>query len=461
MARQPSNPVRVERDFIGEREVPADALYGIQTLRALENFSLGGDRLADRPGLIVALAQTKAAAARANRDRGVLAPEIAEAIVAAAREVAGGRCHDQFPLDIVQGGGGTSTHMNMNEVLANLANEHLGQEGEFVNRVHPLDHVNRSQSTNDVVPTAIGIAVYVAARTAREGLARLHEELVRQAAANEGLARLGRTCLKDALPVPVSAVHRAQAHAVAKAASDLEARALELLAVPLGATAVGTGFGTPAGYRESVIAHLREETGLDVSVAADSFDALASLEKYSALADAMASAGRVTARIAADLRLLSSGPVGGIGELSLPALQPGSSMMPGKVNPVLPELVMQVAFQLSGATHVVNLASAAGELELSAMGPVVACELLRGLDRLGRVAALFADSCIRGLRWHADRIHKNLGGSLEAAVDRAELLGHTQAALVTAAESESDGIRDLSAPVATPTAPDLHRFRKE
>jgi aspartate ammonia-lyase len=405
--------------------------------------------------LIVALAETKAAATLANRDLGVLEPELADAIVAAARDVARGSHHDEFQLAIVQGGGGTSTHMNMNEVLANLANERLGQTRGRYAPVHPHDHVNRSQSTNDVVPTATGIAVYRATLAAAKGLDRLCQELLRQAEAYAGVSRLGRTCLQDALPIPVSAVHRAQAHAIAEAASALDERATKLLAVPLGVTAVGTGFGASNGYRELALAYLREETGLAVRHADDSFDALASLEKYALLADAVASTGRVVGRVAADLRLLSSGPVGGIGELGLPALQPGSSMMPGKVNPVLPELVMQVSYQLSGAAHVVHLASAAGELELAAMGPVVTSELLRGLGRLGRVAALFADLCIAGLRWHIDRIDANLAGSLEAAVDRAELVGYERATPLMANDGATGQARleESSTPAVTSTAP--------
>jgi len=428
VARLPCNlsDGRVERDALGKGHVPTDALYGIQTVRARENFSLEGDRLCDRPVFVVSLAHVKAAAAQANRDLGVVKPEIADAIIAAARDVAGGRFHDQFPLEIVQGGGGTSTHMNVNEVLANRANELLGKARGHYAPVHPYDHVNRSQSTNDVVPTAIGIAVYVTSRTALEGLAQLQGQLLRQAVAHEGLEHLGRTCLQDALPVPVSAVHRAQAHAVARAATDLEVAADRVLAVPLGATAVGTGFGAPDGFRELALGYLRDETALDVRPAEDLFDALASLEQFAAVADAMARGGRVIARVAADLRLLASGPVGGIGEVSLPPLQPGSSIMPGKINPVLPELVMQVSYQLAGAAHAVHLAVGAGELEVAAMGPVVTAELLRGLERLGRVAVLFADLCIAGLSWERERIDANLRGSLLTAVKSVELVGYEE-----------------------------------
>jgi aspartate ammonia-lyase len=415
---------------LGSRGVPANALYGIHTTRALENFKLDGERLRDQPALIVSLARVKAAAALANRDLGVLERGLADAIVAAARDVADGLFHDQFPLEIVQGGGGTSTHMNVNEVVANRANELLGAARGAYAPIHPNDHVNRSQSTNDVVPTAMGIAVHVTSRTAVAGLARLHEELLRQAAANDDLEHLGRTCLQDALPVPVAALHAAQAHAVARAGAELETVADDVLAVPLGGTAVGTGLGAPEGYRELVIRHLRDETRLDIRSADDLFAALATLEPYAAVADAMARAGRIVARVAADLRLLASGPVGGLGEVSLPALQPGSSIMPGKVNPVLPELAMQVSYQLAGAAETVRLAAGAGELEVTTMGPVVTVELLRGLQSLGRVAELFAERCVAGLHWRRDRVEANLRGSLKSAVESVGLVGYEQAAVL-------------------------------
>jgi aspartate ammonia-lyase len=419
--------MRIERDLLGERSVPEGALFGVQTVRAQENFALGGERLCDRPALLVALAQVKVAAALANRDLGVLSPKIADAIVAAARELASGLFVDQFPLEIVQGGGGTSTHMNVNEVLANRANERLGAARGQYAPVHPNDHVNRSQSTNDVLPTAAGLAVYVTAATTCTRLGRLGEKLLELAATHNGLEHLGRTCLQDAVPVPVPAFHRAQAHAVEQAIQDLEAAAARMLVVPLGGTAVGSGLGAPKGFQELAVRYLRDESGLDVRCADDLFAALASLEPFARVADAMARAGRVVARVAADLRLLASGPVGGIGEVRLPPLQPGSSMMPGKINPVLPELVMQVSYELAGAAHTVGLASAAGELDVAVMGPVVTAELLGGLERLGRVADLFTERCLAGLQWLPDRVASNLGGSMKEAVESIERLGYERA----------------------------------
>jgi aspartate ammonia-lyase len=420
--------VRTERDALGERDLPAGALYGIQTLRALENFDLEGEKLWNRPAIIVYLAQVKVAAAQANRDLGLLSPSIAGAIVSAAQELIEGRFHDQFPLELVQGGGGTSTNMNMNEVLANRANEILGgRRGEYA-PVHPHDHVNRSQSTNDVIPTASALAVHVTSRGAEAALDKLRDTLLLQARAHEGLRHLGRTCLQDALPVPVSEVHRAQAHTVAQARAELATACGRLLAVPLGGTAVGTGLGAPEGFRDVAISHLRAATGLDIRPADDLFAALASLEPLAAVADALARSGRTIARVAADLRLLASGPIGGIGEVTLPAVQPGSSMMPGKVNPVIPELVIQVSFQLEGVAHVAHLAAAAGELELAVTGPVVTAEILDGLERLSRVSVLFAERCIKDLTWQRERVEMNLRGSLQDAVESAGVIGYDAAA---------------------------------
>jgi aspartate ammonia-lyase len=426
MARQPSNlaSCRIERDALGERAVPADALYGVHTVRAAENFGLSGDRLSDRPALIAALGQVKRAAARANGDLEVVEGRAASAIAAAATELVGGQFHDQFPVTIVQGGGGTSANMNVNEVLANRANAILGEPLGQYRPVHPIAHVNRSQSTNDVVPTALGIAVFVTTRQTCAGLDRVKGELLKQAELYEGVERLGRTCLRDAVPVSITALHRAQAHAVARAARDLERTAERLLAVPLGGTAAGTGLGAPDGFRELAIGYLRDGTHLPIRPAEDMFAALASLESFAAVADEMARSGRVLARIAADLRLLASGPVGGIGEVCLSPLQVGSSIMPGKFNPVLPELVMQVGFQLSGAAHVTHLAAGAGELDLAVMGPVVAAELLAGLEKLGTVAALFADLCISGLSWDLERVEANLRGSLGPAVEYVAVNGY-------------------------------------
>ncbi|MBB5081552.1 lyase family protein [Nonomuraea endophytica] len=467
---------RVEHDLLGEIRLSSNDLFGIHTARASENFRLGGESLRQFPALLTALAQVKSAAAWANVKLGVLPEEIGNAIMGAAAEVAAGDLHEHFPLDVVQGGGGTSTNMNMNEVLATRAAEllattpetspnghaprtdlddhitgdpggqsaHMDPRGQttlsashgqstrvvrdgHVTRVDPHDHVNRSQSTNDVMPTALNIAVLTTAQATVRSLRVVAESLRRQAARYRSLERLGRTCLQDAVPVPAGLVHDGQASAVLSAARLLESAAGELRGVPLGATAIGTGLGAPPGYAELALERLAEETGLALEPAANLSDGIASLEAMASVADAMARGGRVLARVASDLRLLSSGPVGGIAEVRLPPMQAGSSIMPGKVNPVIPELVMQVSFQLEGGAHTVHLACAAGELEVTPWGPVVTAELLRGLRRLERVAMLFATRCLDGMAWNEDAVRDNLRGSLREAVESAVEHGHAYA----------------------------------
>ena len=427
--------VRVEHDSLGPVDVPTDALYGAQTARALANFRVSGRALAAEPELLRALGEVKAAAALANVHCGQLEADVADAIVHAAREVAAGRWSQHFPLDVVQGGGGTATNMNVNEVVANRAGELLGHERGSYQRVHPNDHVNRSQSTNDVYPTALQLAVYRTALEALRGLEAVAHALEAIAERHPDLERMGRTCLQDALPVPVGAVHRAQARAVRRGAACLGADAQQLLAVPLGATAVGTGLGAPAGYLDVVISLLAEESGLPVVAAPDAFDALEHFDLYLRIASSLLAAMLTVSKLASDLRFLSAGPVG---EVELPAVQVGSSVMPGKINPVIPELVLQVGFSVRGCHAVVEAAVAAGELELNVMEPVIARHLLDALRDTGRVAQLLADRCLAGLRWDADELRKHLAGSYTADVLAAQSDGYERA-------SELRKLRDRNA----------------
>ncbi|WP_433518195.1 lyase family protein [Nonomuraea sp. CA-143628] len=416
------------RDSLGEVLVPADALYGAHTARAAENFAIPGPRLCDHPELVHAVVQVKIAAARANAELGVVDQDVADAIAAAGAEVLAGRHDRHFVLPILQGGGGTSTHMNVNEVLARRATQLLREATREAADIHPNDHVNRGQSTNDVMPTAIGIAVYPAAMGAMAALQRLREALLAKAEEYAGLQHLGRTCLQDAVPLPVSAVHRSQAYGVGQAADHLVLTAERLLSVPLGATAVGTGLGAADGFADLAVRNLAAALGLPVRRAEDPYYGLASLEPLAAVTEAMSRAGRAVARVATDLRLLASGPDGGIGEVTLPGVQAGSSIMPGKINPVIPELAMQTAFQLAGAATTAHLAVSAGELEVSAMAPVVTLNLLTGLPALSAATRIFADRCVAGLSWNETTVARNLHGSLAPAVTSATTNGYEAAA---------------------------------
>jgi len=420
-----TSPTRLERDPLGTVEVPADALWGVHTLRATRNSGTaeGVVTLPDRPALLRALVQVKIAAARANVEAGALAPEIGEAIATAGREVLQGRWHDQFPANLVQGGGGTGTNMNVNEVLANRAGELLGGARGAYDRVHPNDHVNRSQSTNDVYPTALQLATIASGSEALVDFEHLAATFDERAAAHAGMERLGRTCMQDALPLTVETTHRTHATALRRTASGF-GRALDgLRAVPLGGTAIGSGAGTPPGYSDRVVALLAEETGIDLTPAPDRHDALANLDPVLSVAGALERVMLSMAQVAQDLRFLSSGPRGGIGEVALPPVQMGSSMMPGKINPVLPELVLQTSFEVRAARHVVECATAAGELELNVMEPVVAKHLLAAIADSGRTLRLFADACVAGLEWIPATTEAHLRGSLLDAVTSAAKSG--------------------------------------
>jgi aspartate ammonia-lyase len=412
---------RDESDSLGTVAVPAGALYGAHTVRALANFGVSGLTMTDERELVAALAYVKAAAARANLAAGELPAELAAAIVAAAHEVATAAHRQEFPIDVVHGGGGTAANMNVNEVIANRANELLGGGRGTYDRVHPNDHVNRSQSTNDVYPTALALATHVVGGETLERVGLLEETLLAKAEEAGEVEHLGRTCLQDAVPLRIADTHRGQAHALGRTADALARALAELLAVPLGATAVGTGIGASDAYRRAVLSLLAEETGLGVRPSPDLFDALAFNDVYFDVAAQLYRVSCVAARIASDLRLLASAP---IAEVRLPAVQVGSSIMPKKVNPVMAELVMQSHMQVQGVLTVVGAAVCGGELELNVMEPVIARHLMGGLREFGRTVELFAERCVAGLEWDLDVVALRLAGSRAGDVERARVEGY-------------------------------------
>jgi aspartate ammonia-lyase len=411
---------RTEHDSLGAVGVPADALYGAHTVRAVANFAASGVTMRERPELIAALAEVKAAAARANRDAGVLPRSIGDAILAAAREVADGQHDAEFPIDVVHGGGGTAVNMNANEVIANRAIELSGGIRGDYGRIHPNDHVNRSQSTNDVYPTALALATHRVGQAALASMNGFAAALLAKADEYPVELHLGRTCLQDAVPLRIADTHRGQAYAANRTSSALR-RALDaLLDVPLGATAVGTGVGAHPGYADRVVDYLADETGLPVRRTPDLFDALAHNDGYFDVAAQLFRCSTIVAKIARDLRFLCSGPVAGIGEVMIPAVQVGSSIMPGKVNPVLPELLLQEHMQVQAAVTAVGAAVSAGELELNVMEPVIARHLLGAMSEFARAVQLFTDRCVVGLQWNRETVHRNVAaGSLDGAVQRA------------------------------------------
>jgi aspartate ammonia-lyase len=404
--------------------------YGKNTALALRNFPACGRSVGQAPAFVANYARVKAAAALANAELGILDAPLADAIVAAATEVADGAMSDQFPLPLVQGGAGTSTNMNVNEVIAARAEELLAAGGTRV-AVHPNDHVNRSQSTNDTYPTAVALTLLDAGDETLEALDVLAASLTAAARANRDVERLGRTHLRDAVPLSAGDGHAAHAAAVRRTRSSMTISLERFRTLPLGGTVLGSGIGAPEGYAAVAVEHLSRLTGRDLVQADNLYDAMANTDPYVLLAASCTTAALAMAKIANDLRFLSSGPHSGICELELPELQPGSSIMPGKVNPVIPEYVLQLSFRVRGCAHTVEAAVAAGELELNVMKPVIFDALLTALDDL-RVAALaFAEKCIDGITWRQEVLAQHSGASVGRFVEMAASEGYdlaTQAA---------------------------------
>jgi aspartate ammonia-lyase len=396
--------VRVERDLLGEREVPDDALYGVQTLRALENFPITGVPLREFPSLIEALAAVKEAAALANADLGLLPQDVADLVARAAREIRGGRHHEHFLVDMIQGGAGTSTNMNANEVIANRALELSGKPRGEYQAVHPNNHVNLSQSTNDVYPTAMKLALH----SQIEGLSRAMSDLAASFLAKgdefSPFLKMGRTQLQDAVPMTLGQEFTAFGHTMLEDVQRLgEAQAL-IREINMGATAIGTGINAPPGYAESVRAHLSRITGLTLITAPDLVEATADTGAFVQLSGVLKRCAVKLSKICNDLRLLASGPRAGLGEIDLPPMQPGSSIMPGKVNPVIPEVVNQVCFDVIGADLTVTIAAEAGQLQLNVFEPVIAFRLLAGISSLTNACLVLRERCVDGITANPDRM---------------------------------------------------------
>jgi aspartate ammonia-lyase len=420
---------RVERDALGEVHVPADAYYGAETVRAAENFNISGRR--PRPALIRALAEVKVAAARANGAVGSLPEEVADAIARAAEEVVAGELADQFLVDPYQAGAGTSTHMNINEVVANRAEELLDGSVErgSHDRVHPNDHVNAGQSSNDVFPTAVRIAVLEELPPVVDALDELIEAFEERAAAFADVVKAGRTHLQDALPVTLGAEFDAYAEMLGRARQRVVSTAEERLArVPLGGTAIGTGFGAAPGYRELALEQLRSVTGLPLVGAENLVEAVRNLGDLADFAGALKSLALAVTQICNDLRMLSMGPRTGLAEFSLPEVQPGSSIMPGKVNPSIVEMVNMVCLRVIGAEQTVSLAVAAGQLDMSVMTPVIADELLEVETLLANGLRALAERCVSGIEADVERDRAYAEASLAMATALRPALGYDRAA---------------------------------
>jgi aspartate ammonia-lyase len=422
--------MRVEHDLLGDREVPDEALYGVQTLRALENFPITGVPLREFPLLIEALASVKEAAARANRELGLLGEEVADAIVRAASEVRAGRHHEHFLVDMIQGGAGTSTNMNANEVIANRALELMGRDRGAYDMVHPNNHVNLSQSTNDVYPTAIKLALHAAIEELRTALSLLAQAFLIKGEEFAPHLKMGRTQLQDAVPMTLGQEFRAFGHTILEDVERLaEAQSL-IREINMGATAIGTGINAPPGYAESVRRHLSAVTGLTLITAPDLVEATADTGAFVQLSGVLKRTAVKLSKICDDLRLLSSGPRAGLGEINLPPMQPGSSIMPGKVNPVIPEVVNQVCFDVIGGDITVTMAAAAGQLQLNVFEPVIAYRLLSGIGSLRNACTVLRERCVDGITANVDRMRWFVEHSIGIVTALVPVIGYERASEV-------------------------------
>jgi aspartate ammonia-lyase len=433
---------RKEVDPLGERQIPKDAYFGIQTLRATENFPVSG--LKAPVQIIEAYVLIKKAAALANMKVGWLDQRIGAAIVTACEEVYSGLLHDQFVVDVFQAGAGTSFNMNTNEVLANRALEILGKEKGEYKFVSPNDHVNMAQSTNDTYPTALHLSVLMALDSllmALDDLAAAFGELSKK---NVHVLKSGRTHLQDAVPVTVGQEFGAYASAIANCAEELRRRRENLYAVALGGTATGTGVNTHPEYKRIVVAQLSQISGYPLKPAANNFEALQSHRAAQSVSSGLKELALELIRIANDLRLLASGPTTGINEITLPPVQPGSSIMPGKVNPVMAECLDMVAFQVVGADAAVSLAVQAGQMELNVMTPAIAYNMLFSIQILANYIPAFTEKCVRGITVDEKRCEQYLAKNPSLATLLAPKIGYLEAAKIAKqAQAENRTVKEI------------------
>jgi aspartate ammonia-lyase len=419
---------RIEVDALGEKKVPKNAYYGVQTLRAVENFPVSGIR---SPTVFVqAYVMTKKAAATANMQVGWLDKAIGNVIIRACDEVLSGRFLDQFVVDVFQAGAGTSFNMNINEVLANRALELLGKEKGNYKTVSPNDHVNMAQSSNDTFPTALHISTLIAMQPLLTQLDRLAEALEKLGRKHANVIKSGRTHLQDALPVTIEHEFTAYATAVRNARNQIVVRSKRLEELALGATAVGTGVNTHPRFKRIAISELSKMTGLRLRAAKNPFEALQSRNAIAAVSSALKELALELIRIANDLRLLSSGPTAGLAEIELPPVQPGSSIMPGKVNPVMAECLNMIAFQVVGNDLALSLAVQAGQLELNVMTPVMMHNILQSIQMLTNYLPVFTEKCVEGITVDRKRCASYLDKNPSLAVFLSPNIGYLEASKI-------------------------------
>ncbi|MBS1561549.1 MAG: aspartate ammonia-lyase [Bacteroidetes bacterium] len=393
---------RIEHDFLGEREISNEHYYGVQTVRALENFSITGLPISREPLLIKAFGVVKKAAALANKDLGVLDPTIADAIVYASDRLIAGEFVEHFVSDMIQGGAGTSCNMNANEVIANVGLEYLGKKKGEYEFLHPNNHVNLAQSTNDAYPTAFRIALYHKIDAFCVALQHVQESFSRKSEEFSEVLKMGRTQLQDAVPMTLGEEFHAFATTIGEDVQRMREVQSLITEINIGATAIGTGVNAPQGYAALATKYIAEISGIDVKLSPDLIEATVDTGAYVQISGTLKRCAVKLSKICNDLRLLSSGPRCGFNEINLPAMQPGSSIMPGKVNPVIPEAMNQTCFYVIGADLTITMAAEAGQLQLNVMEPVIGFALFTSLDYLAKACVMLADKCIDGITANAD-----------------------------------------------------------
>ncbi|MGE7761451.1 lyase family protein [Peribacillus sp. NPDC097895] len=433
---------RTERDNFGKVDIPKNALYGIQTMRTVKNLSFSGQLLKNYPEYIVSLAMVKKAATLANLEAGILAPSIGSAIVNACNQLIQGSYHDHFIVDILHGGGGIGTNMNVNEVLANLANQSLEGSLGIYSPVHPIEHVNASQSTSDVCHTSIRLAIVRGFERLDQELIKMHDTMDKKSKEFMGVTTISRTCLQDAMRVQLGEVFSGFASVLKRRHHSLKESVLSLLTVNLGATVIGNGVGASGKYKEVVIRKLHEVTNMNVKLRDNLFDAAQNIDDLAHMSKQLSLLATSLIKVAKDLRLLSSGPEAGFSEITLPSVQAGSSFFPGKVNPVIPETMIQSCFQVLGCDRVVQAALEHGELDLNVFEGMAGANILNGLQMLTNSAHSFTEQCLKDIASNEERCTELSNTFIPVITELKERLGYSAVSKLMV-EHDRESIKNL------------------
>jgi aspartate ammonia-lyase len=430
---------RLEHDLLGERHVPSSAYYGVHTLRAIENFPISGTPISTYPELIQALAWIKQAAAETNHQLGWLDAARCRAIVQACEELRAGHLHEHFPIDVIQGGAGTSTNMNANEVIANRALELMGHARGEYQYLHPNEHVNIGQSTNDVYPSALKVATQMGLRSLEQAMGVLREAFEAKALEFSGMLKMGRTQLQEAVPMTLGQEFSTYAVMLEEDQQRLREASALLCELNLGATAIGTGITSHPDYARLVMARLRELTGMPLVTAPNLIEATQDCGSFVQLSGVLKRVAVKLSKTCNDLRLLSSGPRAGFGEINLPAMQAGSSIMPGKVNPVIPEVVNQIAFEVIGNDLTVSFAAEAGQLQLNAFEPIIAHSIFKSVTHLRQGCLVLAERCVSGITANEGRMRASVEDSIGIVTALNPYIGYENATAVALQAHVSGG----------------------